>query len=920
MNYTNFIKNDYNNKNGNRICSNDSNIKKNNNIIDYNNCSYKNSQNKYSNRLQPINKTKNIINSIDLSNNNNNNKSKNTTLISSVKNNYSNKDFKNISFANTKSDSEVNFSDITSSNKCFLNNNIKSNLKNKFFTIAKSNNVFKPINNKCNYILSPIKKSEKSLSQILNRMHNKNVCNEKKHTRNLLKSYSNINISNNSTDNIYKDRKYSILNNTYKTFGNKNCNITNENNISRLNLDSNDNLTLQDKLKFLFNIYCQYCYKNNFNNLKCSQFIKFCKDADLIDDNILTEQQVNLIYLENVCTYSKRNNSNILNNNKLKSNFNHICKFEHFLNLLKILAAKTYLKSNTNINLSQSLKYLINNNVLNLYKKLSNLKELINNNSDKIYKAPKRFRSCADNNQYKNEIIIKDTKKQSFLMNKILKTDYLIDYLNNNSDLGYQLNTLTTIFYDIYKCYFSNEFSIKNTDSNNNKVLKNFIHNKIYINRNADEKKRKESKNNFIVFLADFELCPVLINKNDAFTLFNNSLVDSKDNKFQSSIIPFLTSSKFINTINISTYEFPLGEEFTFLGLILSIIKISDYGFYKIATYNTTNITEVKEDYFNLYQKFIILLERMERSNGLSKMRKKYLISTSNAKNSKFLPFDHVYLSNYIFNNSILNYKKSVLYDNYNISKLENNNKINIDKLEFKYNNYISNSFGTELTEIFLYYALDTNKSNKEKMNLNNFNTFLEDAELLSKERKYKNLKFDKCNDIKNKYQEEYNIYENNCNTTENNISFKKDNEMQNSLEKNIVEVIFYKVLNKDIILNKLENNIANISNDNSGVITNIGNSSNISNPSNKITTCTNKNNKNLIISDCLLDYQDFINTIEIIANIIKNNFKTKDAINNIMNKNILPLYNNIIKKDIENLQNFYNEKNNNEFYVSIIS
>ena len=104
------------------------------------------------------------------------------------------------------------------------------------------------------------------------------------------------------------------------------------------NSSNSNNESVKIHLKRIFEYYCQFGERMNFNYLKSHKFQKFAVDADLIDGR-LTKTKLELIFTSE-------------NKTKIKSQMN----FETFLNSLIKLAEVKFIEKNDILN-----KYAKNN-------------------------------------------------------------------------------------------------------------------------------------------------------------------------------------------------------------------------------------------------------------------------------------------------------------------------------------------------------------------------------------------------------------------------------------------------------------------------------------------------------------------------------------------------------------------------------
>jgi len=340
-------------------------------------------------------------------------------------------------------------------------------------------------------------------------------------------------------------------------------------------------------------------------------------------------------------------------------------------------------------------------------------------------------------------------------------------------------------------------------------------------------------KKSFLVFLKDFDICPTLVGKSFAYNIFNIELnspleLNEKYKKIQDSLsLKFYSKNYF-------------GQYFNFFKFIRSLIRLADSSFESLELGLGKKISS--------FEKFCLLLEKMELSIGFQRLMEKSL-KTNTKKNSILITKEILEKVNtQIYEKKEEEEKANASQDNEiqltgfknTFSKFQGKVKDSIYN-NIEHYNYITEKYGKDLFIIFKYYCSFGDAMNTEYLKASNFTKLYKEANL---------------------------IYNNNQNNSEYGIKF------------NDFDVIMVKIVGAD-------------------------------NNSNHI-----KKNNNAV----KIDFQIFINSIEVISKIIfENHVQIQEKIDMIVEKNLLPLSKNI-KNNYKNQINFDIMKKKEETEIKNLS
>jgi hypothetical protein len=431
----------------------------------------------------------------------------------------------------------------------------------------------------------------------------------------------------------------------------------------------------------------------------------------------------------------------------------------------------------------------------------------------------------------------------------------------SNNRIEEVLKGVAPVIYDIYKVYFPWEISLTQNES--------FL--------------KENSLKTYFVFLKDFDLCPSLISKSSSFIIYNQEIEnkDYENNELYSNILKKIE----INPLGKSNNKSAFGKHFTFVKLLKCLCRIGDHGFEKIDL-NPKNMNNL-----STIQKICLLFERMELSEGFLTIQTK-TNKTNSKKTSFIIPKD-------ILDKVKLGMKDKNDEDDYNVinNTPMNNDEENAELFEkshrqsklrksvlgnfrdlCEHSNFIIEKFGNQLNAIFKFYCSFGDPMNTNYMKSKNFIKLLKEANLIKS-----------SNTISNAYVDNYN-----------NIGIKM----------NDVDVIFVKLTG---ISPSLGGNITSNNLNNSHISSCRNTSTNSSFTFSKI-----KRNS-AVNSNAKIDFNGFINSIEIISLHIFPNKNELEAIEYIINNNILPLYDKLSYKNNDIYQLFIKEKTKNKEFADCL-
>jgi hypothetical protein len=468
-----------------------------------------------------------------------------------------------------------------------------------------------------------------------------------------------------------------------------------------------NNALMIEKLKKLFEYYCQYGEKLNTLILRTNKFIKLATECNILDKRLTT------IRLEII--YKSENNRNQMN-------------FKDFLNsLVKIGDFKFNTQKNSympKINKTKCLNMLIEKFILPRYDQLYPVKMLILNtnemsrNNDSLQRNTNNssFNNFGSNG-FINKSIINVPNIEENVLEKSIEEIFI---------------QVAPILFDIYKVYFPHEISL----SENMNFLKH------------------ESYKNYYIFLKEFDLYPSLISKPVAFHIYQS---EEDDETVINKRDYYLKLIQNIDLQNIFKYnsknENILGRNFNFFKFLRTLLKISEMGYEKIDKFSYNSIatsrnnspmnTHYDNNSIPTSQKLILTLERMEFSEGFKNLEKK-TNKTHSMKNTSMITKTLIEkvksstASTNVINSFALDYLSK---DNFSASNLLG--RISIDDKSSnliyhknyndicRYTGFISQNYGNELVHLFKAFCSFGDPLNTKYMRSQNFLKLLNEAKLI---------------------------------------------------------------------------------------------------------------------------------------------------------------------------------------------
>jgi hypothetical protein len=467
-------------------------------------------------------------------------------------------------------------------------------------------------------------------------------------------------------------------------------------NMNIKNPQNEDDMTLLiKKLKILFEYYCQFGERLNLIYMKSNKYIKLALESEILDQS-LNRTRLELIY-----------------KSETKSNQ---MDFKIFLNSLIKIAEWKYLKGNIiNINDSENkqnaLKFLIEDHFNPLYEKLfSNSMAQRTNLTDQSHHDENK--SLINPNQ-----------------SNIIYVPF-IDEVIQDPNIEDIFLDVCPVLYNIYRVYFPHEISLAEDFE--------FV--------------KENSFKQYLKFIRDFELCPNFITKSAAFSIYQSEEEQesiNSNNQYYVGLIKNVDLSSIIKYNNKNNNI--LGQHFNFFKFIRTIVKLAEYGYEKfengliVNKSNSIKYTNTISAIIPNYERLILILEKMEMSEGFINLEKK-TNKTHSIKNATIVTkslLEKLQKQNRIYGNN-----NSLLFENNNNNK-ENNITMNLfgprnleeKRLSLIYNNnylelcelssYIQEKYGEDLLHIFKAFCSFGDQLNTKYLRTKMFTKLLVEANLI---------------------------------------------------------------------------------------------------------------------------------------------------------------------------------------------
>lgn len=692
--------------------------------------------------------------------------------------------------------------------------------------------------------------------------------------------------------------------------------------LSTLNNNSSENNTSQQHqdlvkiyLRRVFEYYCQLGEMMNVNSLKLQKFQRFAIDAELLD-GVVTRTKLELIFSAEGKKGSKSqidfkmflntlikiaehrfviNRGDLLNkyNDKFKVALDMLLRYhiwplyERLFNAQVLLEGKNSIineedvgeKSNENgiletagiiTNTNNSNNTINTNNCTKWSNKNIPIPNSRNNAGVVAHTAigetlntDMRMLSTFTKNGTYFRSFDGERRKSTF---SVVSNLVNIDELMSHSQLEDILKAVTPVLYEIYKAYFP--FEITNTSD------------KVFL--------KETSHKEYYHFLDDFDLCPLLITKSEAFHIFKtetdiNTMYTTNQNFNNETYSNILKSVE--NNFILKSTKNTFGMFFSFIKFIRSICKIADLAQDRLSNANNCDGSKLTQ-----VEKICLILERMEMSNGFLRLEHK-TNKTHSSKMDHIIPVEMVNvikagIGNKIAEEEINTLDVETLQQKKRQTKLRSSIKGSLRDI-FEYTNYLLEKYGSQLNSIFKYFCSYADPLNTTSMKANKFSKFLKEAGLVLQ------------------------------------LTVDESNNQRYGIKMNDVDIIFLKLagvsgvsglgLNgaRNFCTQTLNNVGSNISNGN--ILSTIGNINPSSPPKN--------NKRSSITSHAKIDFAGFVNSIEIVSLHIFPGKNEVEAIDFIVEKHILPLLEKFViplQGEVQQLVN--KEKEENPEFVKAIS
>ncbi len=418
------------------------------------------------------------------------------------------------------------------------------------------------------------------------------------------------------------------------------------------NAHNEDDMTfLIKKLKKIFEHYCQFGERLNTIYMKSNKYMKLAQESDILD------QTVNRTRLELI--YKSESKSNQMD-------------FKKFLNSLIKIAEWKYLKGNMltlneSENKQKALKFLIEEHFNPLY--------------EKLFCNSMPLRSTLADQSHLNENKSMMNPNQSNLVNVPF-----IDEVIQDPNIEEIFLHVCPVLYDVYRAYFPHEISL----------AEDFDFVKV------------NSYKQYLKFIRDFELCPNFITKSAAFSIYQSEEEEdsiNSNNQYYLKLIKNVDLNSIIKFNNKNNNI--LGQHFNFFKFIRAIVKIAEYGYEKFESglmenkLKSIKITNPNSAIIPNYERLILILEKMEMSEGFINLEKK-TNKTHSIRNATIVTKS--LLEKLQKQNRIYGSNNSIIFDNNNYK--ENNNTMNLfgpRNLEEKRQSLMYNNNYLEICELSSY-------------------------------------------------------------------------------------------------------------------------------------------------------------------------------------------------------------------------
>jgi hypothetical protein len=623
---------------------------------------------------------------------------------------------------------------------------------------------------------------------------------------------------------------------------------------SDYSLCEDDMSILIRKLRKIFEHYCQFGERLNTVYMKSNKYMKLAQESEIID------QVVNRTRLELI--YKSETKSNQMD-------------FQKFLNSLIKIGEWKYIKSKSisideSENKQKALSVLIENHFIPLFDKLFG-------NS-----LPTRG-TIMDQSNYENRSEM--NLNQSNLINVPIIEDVIQD-----PNIEEIFMYVSPVLYEIYRVYFPHEISI----SENFEFVKD------------------NSVKQYLKFMRDFELCPNFITKSAAFSIYQSEEEEESinaNNKYYMKLIKNVDLNSIIRFNNKNNNI--LGQHFNFFKFLRSLLKIAEYGYEKFENglcETRNNLRKTNSTIIPNYERLILILEKMEMSEGFLSLERK-TNKTHSLKSATIIGkslLEKLQKHNkQAGNNSIIFDAKEnsmILFGPRNLEEKKQNLLYNNNYLEIcELSSYIEKTYGDQLLHIFQAFCSFGDAMNTKYLRTRMFTKLLMEAHLI-------HISTGNSDEIKtNTKKKEIGLKFNDIDT----IFIKLASLPSNNTEtiSNTIEKFSTSPMSKT----SLHNN-SNLSFNNPNPL-----QADIS-PNFSFYNSNNKK-KTPINSYAKIDFDTFIISIEVIARLLLPDASPKDAVEYIINEHLLHYltdYVNKTKQSYDKIDNLRKKLSDNDTVLTL--
>ena len=341
-------------------------------------------------------------------------------------------------------------------------------------------------------------------------------------------------------------------------------------------------------IKHLFEIYCQFGDKSNTTKLSSSKFKKLMTDSKI--SSIISSKDLDLIFTK---LTNCSNNSVMLSPQKILNTTNSIThsktlEFDQFLQSIILIVEKANKKMSKEER-KEKINMIIDSNLIPLYK-------------DIAIKLVKRNKEATQETQGNNEENSKISLGDSTSFNLKFDTNVINIFLN-----------FCPILQEIYSKYFKFEtsligFNLSVMNSINVNTYKKPSSSLMQDNSKNIQSIYNQSKQAMLKVLKDFDIYPVLINKDLSYDLFTKLLDSNLEKNVE--FVSFYKNIMINTALKENHNKHAYGQVFTFDKFILYFILLTEYKL------------DIDLNFLSPFDKLCLIIERIENSRGFSDLQK----------------------------------------------------------------------------------------------------------------------------------------------------------------------------------------------------------------------------------------------------------------------------------------------------------